>query len=387
MNILIIAKTYNSGAMARAIQMRRVVNALIDFGNFDVTLITEGENELVEKSGNLEVINCKRSVFKLFNREKIAGVQLNDIVFLRKNTFVNDSIEFAKKIIVEKSIQLVLTVSTPFDAHSAGLKIKNEFPAITWVTFFSDLWPSCFLPHPYGDNFLSAKKKTTMMKEVVQNCDGIISPSRYTLDIISTNFHPKAKLMAIPHCLSETSFDVEETLQGYVVHSGLLSKERIAEPLIEAINELAIEDKGFKGLVHVGSYDNLLKRLIDKHKCRHIFLLGHMPEAMANRIQRLYEVGIIIEAPMKEFSPFMPSKVTDIIQLNKKLIVISPEKSFLSDFASDNEGVFSCIYEKNEIKKCISKALRAEQVINADAIAHFHPSTIAAKYEQFFKSF
>jgi hypothetical protein len=387
MNILIIAKTYHSGAMARAIQMRRVANALVEHGNYNVSLITEGENNAVENRGRLEIINCKRSVFKLFNKEKIAGVQLNDIVFLRKSTFVNDSIEIAKKIIVEKNIQLVLTVSTPFDAHLAGLNLKREFPSTTWVTFFSDMWPSCFLPKPYGDNFLSARKKTRMMKEVVEHCDGIITPSRYTLDIITTNFKTKAKLTAIPHCLSETSVDFEEPLRGFIVHSGLLSKERIAEPLIEAIKELAIENKDFKGFIHIGSYDRLFKKLIDKHRCKNIYLLGHMPEAMANRIQHLYEIGVIIEAPMKESSPFMPSKITDIIQLNKKLIVISPAKSFLADFARENEGIFSCPYSKEEIKKCIYDAIKSEKYINEGAINHFHPSTVSKQYEQFFNLF
>lgn len=386
MEILIIAKTYNSNNSARAIQMTRVINALIEHCNYNITLITESDNKTNNPNDCLKVHYIKPSVLKILNKEKILGVRLNDIFLLRNRNFENEGFELAKKIIVDKNIQTVYTVSTPFDAHAIGLKLKSEFQNIKWVTFFSDIWPLSLSPKPYGENSFSAKVKIKMVREVIENCDGIITPSTYTLDIIKKNFCTNAKMAAIPHCLSPKNFNYEETIGGYIVHSGLLSKERIAEPLIEAVKELSAENNDFKGLVHIGPYHSLLKKIIDKHNCKNIFLFNNMPEGMANRIQCLYDVGVIIEAPMKEFSPFMPSKVTDIIQLNKKLITISPVKSFLSDFARENKGIFSCNYEKNNIKKCILDALYSTENITKKAIHHFHPSRVANLYDSFFKS-
>ena len=52
MNILIIAKTYHAKQSARAIQMRRVISALLKYTNHRITLITEGNKDQNIKNEN-----------------------------------------------------------------------------------------------------------------------------------------------------------------------------------------------------------------------------------------------------------------------------------------------------------------------------------------------
>ena len=147
-NILIIAKAYNSNKSARAIQMTRVINALISFTDLSITLITESNVNDIEKKKNLEVYYIKQKLFSFFGKKRIFGVLLNDIIFLRSQSFVNDGIAIARRIIKEKNIETILTVSTPFDAHSIGLVIKSEKPKVKWITFFIYIWPPSLSPKP-----------------------------------------------------------------------------------------------------------------------------------------------------------------------------------------------------------------------------------------------
>ncbi|MBN1971822.1 MAG: hypothetical protein JW870_20855 [Candidatus Delongbacteria bacterium] len=385
-NILIIAKAYNSNKSARAIQMTRVINALISFTDLSITLITESNVNDIEKKKNLEVYYIKQELFSFFGKKKMFGMLLNDIIFLRKQTFINNGITIARRIIKEKNIGTIMTVSTPFDAHSIGLVIKSENPKVKWITFFSDIWPLSLAPKPYDENKFSARIKYKKAQKVIEQCEGIITPSIYTIDIIKSNFKPFAKMISVPHCIGNRSILRDKVIPGFIVHSGIISKERINEALIIAIKELAAENPNFKGLIQIGPVHKQFQKLINKHKCSNIFTLGHLPEIVANNIQSQFEIGLIIEAPMKELSPFMPSKITDIIQLNRKVVSITPSKSVLSDFSRKYKGIFCCEYTKDAIKQCIVEALTSDEIISNDSMDIFRPEIIAESYLKFINS-
>ncbi len=255
--------------------------------------------------------------------------------------------------------------------------MKFENPKLKWITIFSDMWPLGLLPKPYYRRKILAKLERNLMKDVLNMCDGYITPTEYTVELIQKYFNPKAIYKTIPHCSSLQYFEKNIKITGFLVHSGSLQKERISEELIEAIAELSTENSEFKGLIQLGNYDSKLIKLLKHHKHIKFFLINRIPEELAIMIQRLVEVGIIIEAPMKEANHFMPSKISDIILNNNRLVAITPKKSFLRDFAYHRKGFFCANYQKNEIKEAIINALRTTEYIEIDEINFFHPLTIA----------
>jgi glycosyltransferase involved in cell wall biosynthesis len=386
MNILIITKYYQSNSAARAIQMRRIVDALINYSDHNITLITEGRIEMDENNCKLETIYIQPSLSKFQFFEKVINRLVCNLFCIRRNKFMLEGLSAAERVIKIKNIDLLLTVSVPFDSHLIGLEIKRKFAKLKWIAFFSDIWPAFLLPEPHRRIKILSNLELGLMRNIVEQCDGFLTPSKYSLDLIRQHFKTNAKLGDAPHCLNMKSLKIENQLGCYIVHSGFLQKERIREALVEAINELGTENKEFKGLIHIGAYDPTLEIIIKKHNCKNIKLLGHVPEDLANKIQSLFETGLIIEAPMEPVSPFLPSKITDSILLNKKLIAITPSKSFIRDFANQHEGINCCEYEKNQIKNCILKTLNSTIMISDEAINHFHPSNVIKMYNSFFNS-
>ncbi len=224
------------------------------------------------------------------------------------------------------------------------------------------------------------------MRSIIEKCDGFVTPGEHTIELIKKHFHSDAHFCCVPHCIDKHNPRNANQYRDYIVHSGSLQKERIREELVEAIVELGIENKDFKGLIHIGAYSPKLTKIIKEYRCKNIILIGRIPEELAIRIQSLFETGIIIEIPMNEPNPFMPSKITDSIQLNKKIVAITPQKSFLTDFANQNDGIYCCSYEKSEIKKSITEALKSKEEISIEAINYFHPLLIAQSYNDFFNS-
>ncbi len=385
MNILIVAKIYHQNGRARAIQMRRVVEALVKYTSHDITLITESKNSEVQDI--LKVINI------LPNKNRLPQIRrfLNRFVIeqevLMQSHFVKETALVAKKLISENGIDLLYTVSTPIDSHLAGLEIKKSFPNLKWITFFSDIWPLNLLPKPYYRKKLLSHKEETLTKNIISACDTVIVPSLLAVKMLNRKFKTNKKIYSIPHCLGNSNSQKNNTLRkGFIVHAGALQKERINKDLIEAIKELSNESNDFKGFVHIGSYDKSLKKLIEQYKCQNFKLIGNLPENDANSLQAEFPIGIIIEGKMGDISPFMPSKITDSILLHEKIICITPKNSFLTEFCQNYKGLFSCEYKKDNIKKSILQALKNQETIGNDSIEYFHPNKIAYAYDQLFLS-
>lgn len=385
MNILIISKAFHQKNDAISIQVKRLVLALNKYTDLNIVLITEGidNNEVTSK---LKIVNLKPSKSRFpFTAWIIDRIVCSPYCFQRTN-FIKKGYSSALILIPQNKIDLLVTISTPFESHIVGLRLKRKFRNLKWVTIFSDMWPHAFLPKPYKRKKILSKIETNLMSKVLKTCNAFLTPSKYTIELVQQNFNPVVKLCCIPLCSDNESFNIDNQLKGYIVHSGSLQKERVRKDLIDALNELELENKSFKGLIQIGMFCPKFKHLIKKSNCKSIITIEKVPVDIANKIQSLFEIGLIVEAPFKSINPFMPSKITDSIKLNRKLIVITPQKSFLSEFALNHKGIFCCQYEKESIKQCIKKALNSPEIITDTTINYFQPANIADLYNCFFNS-
>lgn len=385
MNILIVTKSYNNKFNSTDIQISRVIDALVSHGQNSVVLVTEGIASRKESLKNLEVFYIKKSririrfIYKAFDRAFCYPV------CLIRNSFIKEGLQVTRRIVSERHFDILLTISTPFDAHLIGLEIKRENNKLKWITMFTDLWPALLLPKPYKRRKILQLVEMKLMHMAVTRCDGIISQTKYAINAINSNFNTKNHSTVIPHCMRLNGKEYANQIKGYIVHSGSIQKERIKKDLVEAIAELANENGEFKGLIHIGAYSARLVKMIKRYCCNKIYLLGQLPEELAQRIQSMFEVGMIIEAPMEKSNPFLPGKITDNLQLNKRVIAITPPHSYISDLAKEEKGICCTSYNKNEIKKCIVDALSSGISIDKKTIELFSPSTISEQYLHFFR--
>ena len=381
-NILIIAKIYHANGRARALQMRRVFFALQCFTDHNITLITEGKTDAYDN----EIISIPPNKIFWPQIKRVFDRFLIETELLKSTNFNNEAYEKAKILIEAKKVDILFTVSSPIDSHLVGLSLKKQFPGLKWMTYFSDVWPFSLLPKPYYRKKFLSKKEEAITQKVILNCDMVITPSSFGVEILKSKYKCSTPMYSVPHCIEEraaNSFDTDRS--GYIVHSGDLQKERINSALVEAIIDLSLEEPNFKGFVHIGGYDNSLKILIEKFNCTHINLVGRLKEEEASKLQSKFSVGMIIESKMGDISPFMPSKITDSIQLHEKLICVTPRQSFLTQFSSEHKGVYSCVYNRDEIKKCVSEALKSKEIIEPETVQYFKPKKIAAMYDDLFE--
>ena len=379
MNILIIAKFYNHQTSARAIQMRRLYKALRENSSLKPELLTTGNNS----EDYIHNINASQGASKIFH--KVINRYFCSPLCFFTTPYISKTFESAKKIITEKKITHIHTVSSPFESHIVGLKLKEWNPDLKWSVFFSDPWPYSAMPAPYYKKKLLSAKDHQLVQTLLDKCDGFVTPSSYTEDLFEKKWQLPSVHTHIPHLyqtLEEHNYDSK--LDGYIVHTGYLPKERISKELILAIRDLQKKNKSFKGLIHIGAFDSTLPKLIRKYNATNILLTGNLPEAIASSFQSRFSTGIIIEAPMKSYSPFMPSKIADSIAKHNKIITISPENSFLATLSDTHEGVFSGDYSVNSITNAIDTALLSDKVLQEKTKNLFSPESVSNQYILFF---
>src|SRR5690606_10394185 len=132
--------------------------------------------------------------------------------------------------------------------------------------------PASLLPKPYNRKKLLTIIESRFLRQVLEQCDGFLTPSQYALNIIKERFSTQAQIGTVPHCLKEHKIDSTGDINGYIIHSGFLHKERINENLILAIKELTEEEKDFKGIIQIGGYHKGLIKLLRKHNCSSFIL-------------------------------------------------------------------------------------------------------------------
>lgn len=377
MKILIIAKAYHQGG-ARAIQLKRTINALLKYSRNSIILITHGPSWKDQESINFRIINIESN----FKTSRIKNRLFNATSNFDKH-FIDKSTQIAEKICITENISNILTVSTPFECHEVGLRLKNKWNFIRWNVFLSDLWPAALLPIPYKRNYFRSSLDIKYLKNILTESDFIITTSIYTKEILKQTFNDiSEKIASINHISNNLEMHIKSNRQeGYFVHSGYLQNERIHKNLVIAIKELELNPE-FKGLIHIGRYGKNLLKLIKKYDCKKFFLLGNLPEDLAVKIQEIYACSLIIEAPMKIYSPFLPSKITDAAIYSDKIICITPKNSMLNDFASKYNGIYTSSYEKDEIVEIFSYALSKNEKLSSGFKAEFNPENVVKQYVQ-----
>ena len=127
MNILIVAKEYSSKSKARAIQMRRVIESLINYTEHAYYLITANYNgELI--NGNIKTYSVEDRNYNKIDVffEKIICTR----IAFSDNEFIKLATQASSKLINEFKIDIIMTVSTPIESHIVGKNIKkNSQPA------------------------------------------------------------------------------------------------------------------------------------------------------------------------------------------------------------------------------------------------------------------
>lgn len=368
MRLLLISKYYTPYKSARALQIRKVFESVVNSG-ID-TIVIAGVPTL-----DIETTSNDDRVFYLpyWNSSNGTSSVSRAYTKIRKELqtcwsisgWVPNAVSKGLKLIDEHKINCIMSSSTPFESHLVGLKIKKK-TGLPWVASFSDPWPSFINPFPYYRHGLIAYRNVQMrlLKKVLKESSVVHMPSSYAIQLIekSTKNHISHKAVVIPHIGTGYHGLVDNSEQnGLLVHVGHLSRERVSESLLLGIKmaHQEIPDR-FRGLLCVGTVCPEFRIAVKKLQLNHLFkFTGYLPVEDAIKLSCDAKALLVIEADMS-ISPYLPSKFADYTQLGKPILAITPSKSAISDYLRLYGGGIAVQNDKTEISNALITIFSSE---------------------------
>ena len=283
------------------------------------------------------------------------------LLSIRGNLFIPDarkywvqpSVNYLKKVILEQKIDTIITTGPPHSLHLIGLKLKKQLP-IRWLADFRDPWTSIGYHKKLKLTNYAKKKHKGLEQQVLNTADQLIVTSESTkkeftqitntpIEVITNGFEPVKTEYIQP--------DDKFTL----VHIGSLLSERNPESLWLAISELINENNLFKQhfqLKFAGVVSDDILSSLKKFNINHYLnFLGYISHTEAIKLQRSAQVLLLIEIDSVDTQMIIPGKLFEYLASERPILSIGPKNADFAEIIRETKtGTFFNYEEKDQIK-------------------------------------
>lgn len=232
----------------------------------------------------------------------------------------------------------VLTKNSP--SELLGYYIQKKY-GIKWIATWNDPYPTIKYPAPYGQGYngkLSLLERPII--KIMEQATYQIFPSirlrdymlKYlTIDMDSTRVIPHVVIPAKSH-EDKSEAKKDSTMPLRIIHMGNLLPPRDATNLLKAFAEfITAHPAASINLTFMGQTPIEIKQfIIDNNLGDKVFILPPVKYKDSQKVLTNYDILLIIEADCQE-GVFLPTKVSEAMQLGLPIFSISPASGVLHD--------------------------------------------------------
>ena len=259
-------------------------------------------------------------------------------------------LKVAKELCKKNQYDAIITKNSPSELLGYYFKKKN---GIKWIATWNDPYPTKKYPKPYG-NGVNAKLfilERPLLKKM-EEADYHIFPNQRIRDYMSNYINiPAEKTRIIPHVVipREHIETPHENLK--IVHLGNVLPPRDATPFLRALSEFIKNKQDAKiEIAFIGQTPQSIKDYIKTtHLEKYVKVFPPVKYEESQEILETYDIQLIVEAPCEE-GIFLPTKVSDSMQLGKPIFTISPSVGVLNDlYKKGHISYFSSVKDEKDI--------------------------------------
>ena len=259
-------------------------------------------------------------------------------------------LKVAKELCKKNQYDAIITKNSPSELLGYYFKKKN---GIKWIATWNDPYPTKKYPKPYG-NGVNAKLfilERPLLKKM-EEADYHIFPNQRIRDYMSNYINiPAEKTRIIPHVVipREHIDTSHENLK--IVHLGNVLPPRDATPFLRALSEFIKNKQDAKiEIAFIGQTPQSIKDYIKTtHLEKYVKVFPPVKYEESQEILETYDIQLIVEAPCEE-GIFLPTKVSDSMQLGKPIFTISPSVGVLNDlYKKGHISYFSSVKDEKDI--------------------------------------
>ena len=364
------------------------------------------ESLLEDVNSEIEVI--KQPIFEpfgnLFSKIRKKGIpKKNDqsifdkfLIYLRGNLFipdsrifwVNSSVDFLSKYILENNIESIITTGPPHSLHLIGLKLKSILN-ISWYADFRDPWTKINYHKELKLSLRSKKKHLELESKVLNSCDRIIVTSNKLLK--EYNKIAKTPISLITNGFDYQKLQLELDEEFSITHIGRLLPERNPKILWNALKELCIINKNFKNNLKINFIGNVSENLRNEMKTNDLekSVVYHNYIKYKDTIPYLIksQILLLIESDDNESSYAIPAKIFEYINSGRPIIAIGPKDSEIKQIIDETKsGKYFLYSEYDELLSYLSNSYYKYESKNLHStsinIDKYHRKNLAKKLSQ-----
>ena len=362
-------------------------------------------DESLLKDINSEIEVIKQPIFEpfgnLFSKIRKKGIpKKNDqsifdkfLIYLRGNLFipdsrifwVNSSVNFLSKYILENNIESIITTGPPHSLHLIGLKLKSILN-ISWYADFRDPWTKINYHKELKLSLRSKKKHLELESKVLNSCDRIIVTSNKLLK--EYNKIAKTPISLITNGFDYQNLQLELDEEFSITHIGRLLPERNPKILWNALKELCIINKNFKNNLKINFIGNVSENLRNEMKTNDLenSVVYHNYIKYNDTIPYLIksQILLLIESDDKESSYAIPAKIFEYINSGRPIIAIGPKDSEIKQIIDETKsGKYFLYSEYDELLSYLSNSYYQYESKNLHSnsinIDKYHRKNLAKK--------
>jgi hypothetical protein len=286
------------------------------------------------------------------------------LLWIRGNLFipdarvmwVNPSIKYLQKYIIENNIDTVITTGPPHSLHLIGLKLQEKLN-LRWIADFRDPWTTIGYHKELKLSKFATKKHLKLEQKVLQKANHILVTSPTTKKEFEKITQQPITVITNGY---DTVFIPKVTLDDKfsIAHIGSLLSGRNPIILWETLQELIKEVKGFKENFQLNFIGKISQSILETIKIYDLIentnILGYVTHQEAIVYQKKSQVLLLIEIDSKDTECIIPGKLYEYLVSNRPIIAIGPQKSDIEEIIlKTNTGVYFNYQEKEKIKNKI----------------------------------
>ncbi|MBN2010095.1 glycosyltransferase [candidate division KSB1 bacterium] len=346
-SILAISWSMPPFLSARSIQVSRTLRALARLG-WDITLLTVEPIQGMEFSNENKLNALAKQPFRQiqiaiperFFLYRSMHYLLPKAIWLPDHTrgWIRRAVAAGIKAFTNKPFDAIVSFAQPMSDHVVGRDI-HRITGVPWIAHFSDPWVDS--PFYRSANRWHDKKMREYERDFITEASTIIFTSDQTMDRVMLKYPPKLreKAFVIPH-----GFVTDEpipTLENsgnnrmQIVHTGrFYNFKRTPEPILLALSFLKRHKQLPSSLeIHlIGAMPRRFQRMIDDcYLSNTVFYHGQLDYFQTKAFVHNADVLLLVDAPSKEPSLFLPSKLIDYLPAEKPILGITPQQGASAD--------------------------------------------------------
>ncbi|MFA4848778.1 MAG: glycosyltransferase [Methanoregula sp.] len=358
--VLFISYAFPPALNPESIQSSRYVKYL-SCNNWQSSVVCADYQTLFSKSVDVDLINSLPSDVAVYPVQPQGPLFVNQFLsydLLRypdgKIRWYKPAVKKALSLIQKNDFDVIHSWAMDLVSNLVGLKLKEE-TGLPWISHFSDPWVDNPY-HFYGP--LSRYFNLKWEKNVMKNSDMIVFVSEETKKLVLKKYPDKIheKCIVIPHCFdAEIIAQLPETKKPdktkfTLTYTGNFYLQRSPRGLFISLKNLLLKRPELKNHLNiqiVGKLPNHYKRLVQQlHLEKIVTITGTVPYLESLQYLKNADVLLVIDAPSKTPSVFLPLKLIEYIGFKKPILGITPLEG---ESASLIRSLRGCVVSPDDI--------------------------------------